>query len=65
MQTAVEDREESNCSFCKAPLEEIKVNNSSKRQLVCNDINCPRFRQPQGIRKIYFGRETELELTKL
>lgn len=61
MRTAIENKEETNCSFCKVPLEEIKMTNGSWRQLVCNDINCPRFRQPQGIRKIYFGRETEKE----
>lgn len=52
------------CGFCKVPLAEIKVNNGSKRLLVCNNINCPKFRQPQGVRKIYFGRETNVKEAK-
>lgn len=57
--TMTVNNKETNCSFCKVPLEEIKVNNGSKRLLVCNNIICPRFRQPQGTRKIYFGKETK------
>lgn len=54
-----EKEKEEICGFCGVPLEEIKVNSGSKLLLVCNNINCEKFRQPQGVRKIYFGREAK------